>query len=74
LGLNRSSWYYEPCPISDDEQDLLRLIDAQYTRTPFYGVRRMAVCLREQSHIVNEKRVRRLMRLMGIEASISNRN
>lgn len=68
LGLNRSSWYYEPCGISADEQELLRLIDAQYTRTPFYGVRRMAVCLREQGHIVNEKRVRRLMRLMDIQA------
>ena len=54
--------------MSGDEQDLLRLIDAQYTRTPFYGVRRMAVWLREQGQLVNEKRVRRLMRLMGIEA------
>lgn len=54
--------------MSGDEQELLRLIDAQYTRTPFYGVRRMAVSLREQGHIVNQKRVRRLMRLMGIEA------
>lgn len=68
LGLNRSSWYYEPCGMSGDEEDLLRLIDAQYTRTPFYGVRRMAVYLREQGHLVNQKRVRRLMRLMGIEA------
>lgn len=46
----------------------MRLIDAQYTRTPFYGVRRMAVWLREQDRVVSEKRVRRLMRLMGIEA------
>jgi putative transposase len=46
----------------------MRLLDEQYTQTPFYGVRRMMVCLGKAGHEVNPKRVRRLMRLMGLEA------
>lgn len=46
----------------------MRLIDEQYTLTPFYGIRRMTACLHRQGHSVNHKRVQRLMRLMGIEA------
>jgi putative transposase len=45
---------------------LLRLIDAQYTRRPFYGSRRMVVYLKEQGHVVNRKRVQRLMRVLGL--------
>jgi len=46
----------------------MRLIDEQYTKRPFYGVERMTAWLREQGELINPKRVRRLMRLMGIEA------
>lgn len=46
----------------------MRLIDEQYTRTPFYGVPRMTAWLRRQGHRVNPKRVRRLMRTMGLSA------
>ena len=46
----------------------MRLIDEQYTRTPFYGIRKMTWWLGEQGHAVNRKRVRRLMRQMGLEA------
>ncbi len=46
----------------------MRLLDEQYTRTPFYGVERMTAWLRQQEHQVNPKRVRRLLRLMGLEA------
>jgi putative transposase len=46
----------------------MNLIDEQFTRTPFYGVDKMAAWLRRQDHEVNAKRVRRLMRLMGLEA------
>lgn len=46
----------------------MRLIDEQYTRTPFYGIRKMGWWLGEQGHAVNAKRVRRLMRQMGLEA------
>lgn len=46
----------------------MRLLDEQYTRCPFYGVRRMTAWLREQGQRVNEKRVRRLLRKMGLLA------
>lgn len=46
----------------------MRLLDEQYTRTPFYGVQKMLVHLGEKGYAVNHKRVRRLMRLMGLEA------
>jgi len=68
LGLARSSWYYKPQEVSESELELMRLIDEQYTLTPFYGIRRMTACLNQQAHCVNRKRVQRLMRLMGLEA------
>ena len=46
----------------------MKLIDRQYLATPFYGARKIAACLKSQGHGVNRKRVRRLMRLMGITA------
>ena len=46
----------------------MRLIDEQYLETPFYGVEKMTAWLRRQGYRVNPKRVRRLMRLMGLEA------
>jgi len=67
--LNRSTLYYEPAPETPENLGLMRLIDEEYTRHPFYGSRRMAVWLKEEKgHEVNRKRVQRLMRLMGIEA------
>jgi len=46
----------------------MRLLDEQYTATPFYGSRRMQVALRQAGQVVNRKHVQRLMRLMGLEA------
>jgi putative transposase len=43
-------------------------LDEQYTKTPFYGVLKMTECLRNLGHEVNVKRVRRLLRQMGLEA------
>jgi putative transposase len=69
LGLNRSTLYYEPAAETAQNLALMRLIDEEYTRHPFYGSRRMAVWLNEdKGYDVNRKRVRRLMRLMGLEA------
>ena len=68
LGLARSSYYYEPASESAENLMLMRLIDEPYTRTPFYGIRRMTAWLRSEGHQVNHKRVQRLMRQMGIEA------
>ena len=47
---------------------LMRLIDEQYTRTPFYGVPKMTATLRRSGYTVNPKRVRRLMRKMELHA------
>jgi putative transposase len=63
LDLARSSWYYQPASESAKNLALMRAIDVQYLRTPFYGSRRMGVVLK-----ANRKRVQRLMRLMGLEA------
>jgi putative transposase len=68
LGLSRSSLYYRPQAESPDNVRLMRLLDAQYTATPFYGVRRMTAWLRSQGYAVNHKRVARLMQQMGIAA------
>ena len=68
IGLNRSSLYYQPVGESAYNLRLMRLLDEQYTRTPFYGWRRMTAQLRREGHAVNPKRVRRLMRLMGLQA------
>jgi len=68
VGLPRSSWYYHPLPPSATTQALLDRLDEEYTRTPFYGVRRMTARLRQSGCPVNPKRVRRLLRLLGLEA------
>lgn len=68
LGIARSGLYYEPKGPSDENLLLMRLLDEQYTRTPFYGVRRMKRWLYEVGHDVDVKRVRRLLRLMALEA------
>ena len=68
LGLARSSYYYEPVPESEENLRLMRLLDEQYTRTPFYGTRKMAAWLHTQGYAVDRKRVRRLLRLMNLEA------
>lgn len=68
LGVNRASWYYEPAEETAENGKLMRLIDEQYTRYPFFGTRRMTVWLREHGHEVNRKRIVRLMTLMGLEA------
>jgi len=68
LGLSRSSFYYEPVGETAEDLRLMRLIDEQYTACPFYGSRRMTEWLAERGEEVNRKRVRRLMRIMGLEA------
>jgi len=68
LGLNRSGLYYTPVGESEENLLLLRLLDEQYTRTPFYGSRKMTEWLDTVGYAVNRKRVSRLMELLGIEA------
>ena len=68
LGLARSGVYYQPVGDRAEDLQLMRLLDAQYTETPFYGVRRMTAWLRDQGYAVNPKHTRRLLRQMGLEA------
>ncbi len=72
--VSRSSWYYQPCGESEENLLYMRLIDEQYLKTPFYGSPRMCEVLRERGYQVNEKRVSRLMRLMGLQAIYPRKN
>jgi len=66
LNINRSTYYYEPVSESEENLLLMRLIDEQHLKTPFYGSRKMMHHLKRLGHNVCRKRVRRLMRLMNI--------
>jgi putative transposase len=68
LGLNRSTLYYCGVGVSEEDLQLMRLIDEQFSRRPIYGSRRMVVWLASQQHVVNRKHVQRLMRQMGLVA------
>jgi putative transposase len=68
LALTRSTYYYQPATETPLNLTLMALIDREYTDHPFYGRRKMTIYLRGQGYDVNPKRVRRLMRKMGLEA------
>jgi putative transposase len=67
VGLARASFYHKPQGESAENLHLMRLLDEQYTHTPYYGVRRMTAWLRSQGYTVNHKRVARLLHTMGLE-------
>jgi len=68
LAVSRSSVYRRPAEVGDEDRTIMALIDRQYLARPYYGSRRMAAWLATQGHLVNRKRVQRLMRLMGLVA------
>ena len=68
LGLPRSSYYHRPKPKPVEDLALMRVIDEVYLAQPVFGSRQMTRWLRRQGYEINRKRVRRLMRLMGLEA------
>jgi putative transposase len=68
LSISRSGLYYQPKEISEEDIDLMKLIDRLYLATPIFGARKIAALLKSQGYLVNRKRVRRLMRLMGLRA------
>ena len=69
LQVHRSGLYYKPCAQSPENLDLMRIIDEQYLKYPFYGVPRMTMHLRKLlGRVINKKRVERLYKLMGLEA------
>lgn len=70
IGLSRAS-YYRRGRLGEETAEnlqLMRLIDEEYTRHPFYGSRKIRDWLQEQGHAVNRKRVQRLMRRMGLQS------
>jgi len=68
LGISRSAVYYKPVGESVENLELMRLIDEQFLDTPYFGARQMCKFLRRLGHAVGRKRIRRLMRKMGLEA------
>ena len=65
LSINRSGFYYEPVPESEENLAVMRLLDEQYFNTPFYGVERLLVLLVVMGYKINRKRLRRLMKIQG---------
>ena len=70
LKVARSSLYWRPAAVSEDDLRLMRRIDELYLAAPFYGARRMVAVLRREGWTVNRKRVRRLMRVMRIDRTL----
>ena len=68
LGVSRGSVYYPPRGESDFNLKLMRVMDEQYLSAPWYGSRQMARALRRMGYGVGRKRVRRLMRVMGLRS------
>ena len=68
LAVSRSSVYRQPTEVGEEDRTIMALIDRQYLARPYYGSRRVAAWLATRGHVVNRKRVRRLMRLMGLVA------
>jgi putative transposase len=67
VGLPRSTYYSHTQGESAENLTLMRLLDQQYTDTPYYGIRRMTAWLRSQGYAVNHKRVARRLHTMGLE-------
>ena len=70
LRINRSSLYYQPQGISEEDLQLMNLLDEQYTQTPFYGVRRMRESLQRLGYEIGRDRVRTLLRSMPLHLKL----
>ena len=68
LEVCRGSYYYEPCPETEENLGLMRRLDELHLEHPVYGSRKLRVLLRREGRWINRKRVVRLLRVMGIEA------
>ena len=74
LALPRSSFYYTHQGVSEDDLAMMRLTDECHLKHPYYGSRRIRDWLEDRDHVVNRKRVQRLMRQMGMAALYPKRN
>ena len=68
MALSKAAYYYKAREQNGLNEALMTLLDEQYTKTPFYGVPKMTEWLRTKGYMVNRKRVRRLMKILGLEA------
>ena len=68
LALNRSSYYHQPQGENQENLAIMKRIDEIYLTYPFYGSRRMTYVLKEDGFQLGRHRVRRLMKLMGLQA------
>ena len=75
LGINKSTLYYEPVPVSQGDIDIMALLDKKYTDRPFFGVLRMTAYLqKDEGCAIGKDHVRTLLRRMGIMALFPTRN
>lgn len=74
LDLNRSSYYYQEKPETEDNIKIMGLIDEIYTKHPYYGSPRITAELKRQGYSINHKRIERLMPTMGLSAIYPKRN
>jgi putative transposase len=74
LCIHRSGLYYKPVSETEENLQMMRMMDEQYFKTPFYGIRRLTAWLNQKGYHVNRKRVKRLMELMGWQTIYHKRN
>ncbi|MEJ2620730.1 MAG: IS3 family transposase, partial [Candidatus Thiodiazotropha sp.] len=74
LALPRSTFYHLLEPVSEEELELMRLIDRCHLEHPYYGSRRIRDWLEDEGYRVNRKHIQRLMRTMGLVALYPKRN
>lgn len=74
LNISRGAYYYQPCPETEENLELMRQLDQLHMDNPMYGSRRLQVLLQRKGYSVNRKRVIRLMDIVGIEAIYPHRN
>ena len=65
LNINRSNLYYNKVGFSEESLHLMKLLVEQYHKTPFYGYRKLTVLYQQQGFCVNEKRIRKLMKVVN---------
>src|SRR5206468_2661384 len=74
MSISRSGFYYEPVPESQKNLALMRRLDELHLEYPVYGSRRLTALLQREGRLVNRKRVKRLLELMGVEVMYPTRN
>jgi putative transposase len=74
IGISRSGYYYQPCPETDENLQLMRRLDELHMDYPVYGSRRLRAMLEREGLLVNRKRVTRLLQIMGVEAIYPKRS